>query len=260
MKKTFLFILLAAIAAASCNEPKKETASMAGAYKNVFYSYASATEDTTITDMQQYKMYTDKHFIFANLAPDSMVGFGFGSYALDGATITEHSIYTSRGLDTAADFTLDVQREPGGYTQLIPEIIMGGVPYRLTEKYTTLPATGTSPLDGAWELTQAVRVTGADTTTMRYKQYKVYQGGHFMFIQRYPADSTGTAFYNGFGFGTFTMDGNTVTETNTLSNYAFMVGVPVRVMVSMNGMDEYVQQIVDTATKSPTLEYYKRVK
>lgn len=255
-----MMLLLVTLGAVSCKESTTETVSQAGVYKNVSYRYVSATIDTTITDLQQVKIYTPTHFIYANLAADSSVGFGFGSYMQQHAKITENSIYNGTSLDTAADFTLEIQREQNGYTQVIPDIRVGGVSYKLTEKYVTIPSTGPSPLDGAWEQTHAITITGNDTTTVQQKHFKVYQGGHFMFVHRYPVDSAGTKFSNGFGFGTFTMDGESVIETNSLSNYSFILQKPITVTVKLNGTDAFVQTIADTANKSISMEYFKRVK
>lgn len=261
MRKLLIVIYGLAISAIACKQAQQENASQAGVYRMEQMSYKNDRLDTTISAPQQVKIYTGTHYIFANLSADSIAAFGVGSYIQEGNNIIEHNIYSSSSLDTAQDFKLVVERQEKGYLQTIPELKVGGETWSLIEKYNTVSNSGNSPLDGAWEETRSLSITGKDTTVGKSKQFKVYQNGYFLFVHRYP-DSTGTKFSTGFGFGPFTMEGEKVTETNTLSNYqmAGWFNTPISVSVVLNGADEFTQTIVDAATQTTSIETYKRLK
>ena len=100
------------------------------------------------------KIYTDKYFMYAGMAPDSSVGFGVGSYHLDtGNKIIESNIYSSGALDSSRTFNLLITRKDSGYTQVIPGLaVVKGVKWDLTENYTRVPGSDTSVMDGLWKL------------------------------------------------------------------------------------------------------------
>ena len=261
MRKAAVAIYLLATTSIACKDAQQEKVSQAGVYRMEQMSYKNDRLDTTVSSPKQVKIYTGTHYIFANLSPDSIAGFGVGSYTPDGDNIIEHNIYSSSALDTAQDFKLNITRQEKGYTQNIADIKAGGETWSLTEQYSSVSNSGNSPLDGAWEQTRSLSIQGTDTTIGKGKQYKIYQNGYFLFVHRNP-DPTGTKFSTGFGFGPFTLEGEKVTETNTLSNYSMSgwFNTPIPVTVVMNGSDEFTQTIIDTASKTTSIESYKRLK
>jgi hypothetical protein len=176
------------------------------------------------------------------LSNDSTAGFGVGNYEQDGNVLTEHNIFRPNMLDTAMSVKVEISQTENGYSQHIPELKVSGVSYSMDEKYTRVSTASTSDLDGLWEQSKVLTIKGTDTTSMQYKQYKIYQDGYFLFVHQYPNATTGKV-SNGFGYGTFKL-----------------IGVPMNISISLDGKDAYNQTIVDTVQKVTTIEYYKRVK
>ena len=258
MKKILYFSMIVLLIA-SCKQAEKNSVSMPGVYKMDEQSYKGGSIDTVIKGNNQVKLFSSKHYVFAVLSNDSTVGFGVGNYDQDGNVLTEHNIFRLNMLDTAMSVRVEISQTENGYSQHIPELLVSGVKYSMDEKYTRVSTPNKSELDGLWEQSKVVTVKGADTTSTQYKQYKMYQDGYFLFVHQYPNTETGKV-NNGFGFGTFKLNGNSLEEKNSLSNYTSLIGLPISISISMDGNDAYSQKIVDTAQKVTTIEYYKRVK
>jgi hypothetical protein len=260
MKKTL--ILIAALAGClifGCK--KKEKVSQTGVFKLEKQMVSGGGKDT-IYDRNQFKIYTDHFFMYAGMAPDSSVGFGAGSYMLDtGNRLIERNIYSSQYLDSSKSFNVVItSRSDSGYTQVIPDLaVINGVNYKLTEVYSKLPSTDTSSMDGLWKLYKTYWVKGKDTTTQNETQLKIFWGGHFMFVHRYPLDQAATNFKNGFGYGTFTFKRDTLSELDLMSSHSILVGHKYSIKITFNGKDEYQQVIDDPAANERTIEIYRRV-
>ena len=259
MKKILIFTALIGCVILGCK--KKGTVSQAGVYRLDKQMASGGGKDTTYRRTQM-KIYTDRYFVYSGIAPDSSVGFGVGSYNLDtGNRIIERNIYSSGYLDSTKSFNLTVTRKDSGYTQVIPNLaIVKGVPYKLTEDYTKLPSSDTSFMDGLWKLDKTFWVKGKDTTRGNETQFKIFWGGHFMFVHRYPLDSAGKAFKNGFGYGTFSFKHDTLTEEDEMSSHSVLVGRKFGIKITFNGNDEYSQVIDDPKAREQTTEIYRRVK
>jgi hypothetical protein len=259
MKKILICAALLSCAILGCK--KTEKISQAGVYKLEKQVVSGGGKDTTYA-RTQIKIYTDHHFMYAGMAPDSSVGFGLGSYELDtGNRIVEHNIYSSRSLDSSQIFNLVISKNDKGYTQVIPDLsTYKGVKYKMTEEYTKLPATGTSVLDGVWNLDKVYWVKGKDTLRQHENQFKIFWGGHFMFIHRYPLNAVGTEYKNGFGYGTFSLKDDTLSEEDEMSSHAVLVGRKFSIKITFNGNDEYSQVINDSKTNEQTTEIYKRLR
>lgn len=259
MKKILIYTALLSCIIWGCKQTKK--ISQAGVYKLDKQMVKGGTIDTTYA-RSQIKIYTDDHFIYAGMAPDSSVGFGVGSYQLDtGNTIIERGIYSSRALDSAQQFHLVVTRTDSGYTQVIPDIaVIKGKKYKMIEQYTKLPSKDTSFIDGVWKLSKTFWVKGKDTLKQTETQFKVFWGGHFMFIHRYPADAAATKFKNGFGYGDFTLKHDTLTEEDQMTSHPMLLNRTFAIKITFNGSDEYSQVINDSKTHEQTTEIYRRVK
>lgn len=261
MKKLLFLGLSVAAITIGCNNETKTT-SQAGVYK---LDKAAMTDGKTETvnlasdGNVQYKIYTPEAYFYIGMGKDSSAGFGVGSYTQTGNTITESNIYNTASMDTAWDVKLEITGSEKGYSQLIPEMKVNGSNYKLTEDYTKVTATGTSPLDGVWKQTKFVLVTGKDSADKTYNEYKVYSAGHFMWGTRYLSDSATKKFTNLVGHGTFTLNNDALTEQ---LDFASMKGLTGKydIKVKFNGADEYTQETADTATKSVGFKTYKRVK
>lgn len=259
MKKILIYAVLMGCAVLGCKQSKK--ASQAGVYR-LDKQMASGGGKDTVYARSQIKIYTDKDFMYAGMAPDSSVGFGIGSYKTDtGNKIIEKNIYSSGALDSARTFNLTITATDSGYNQVIPDILVQkGVKYKITEQYTKLHPGDTSALDGVWKLDKTFTVKGKDTTKENEIQYKTFWSGHFMFIHRYPIDATATKFKNGFGYGDFSLKGDTLNEEDTMSSHTVLLHRKFSIEITFNGKDEYSQVINDSKANSQTTEIYRRLK
>jgi hypothetical protein len=194
------------------------------------------------------------------VSADSSVRIGLGTYAPEsGNTIAEHNIFNSRALDSTQIFVVKITKKAKGRTQFIPDFgRYKGVNYTLTEEYALLPATGISALDGVWEMNKVFWVKGKDTTHQKQTQFKLFWHGHFMFIHRYPTNGTG--YKNGFGYGTFALTNNSLTEKEELSSHAALVNRSFAIRVAFNGKNAYTQVTTDPQTGIQTTEVYERLR
>ncbi|HZX59508.1 MAG TPA: hypothetical protein VFE54_12310 [Mucilaginibacter sp.] len=259
MKRILLYAALLGCIICGCKTSKKT--SQAGVYKLEKQMVSGGGKDTVYT-RTQIKIYTDDHFIYAGMAPDSSVGFGVGTYKADtGTKIIESNIYSSASLDSPKNFNVLVKGTEKGYDQVIPDLtVLKGVKYKLIEQYTKLPASDTSKLDGVWKLDAAYTVKGKDTVKDKETQYKAFWGGHFMFVHRYALDAAATKYKNGFGYGDFSLKSDTLSESEQLTSHATLMGRSYSIKINFNGNDEYSQVITDPKTKEQSVEIYRRLK
>ncbi len=259
MKRNLIFALFLIVIIWGCKTSKKT--SQDGVYKLEKQMVSGGGKDTVYA-RTQLKIYTDDHFIYAGMAPDSSVGFGVGSYKADtGAEIIESNIYSSAALDSPKTFHLKITAKDSGYTQVIPSIAtIKGVKYDIKEVYSKVAVTDTSKLDGLWKLDAAYTVKGKDTVKEKETQYKAFWRGHFMFIHRYPLDPAATKYKNGFGYGDFSLKSDTLTESEQLTSHATLMGRTYSIKINFKGNDEYSQVITDAKTNEQSVEIYKRLK
>jgi hypothetical protein len=258
MKKVLMFTALIACIIYGCTKGKKEP-SQTGVYKMNKLTVSGGGKDSVYARAQM-KIYTDKYFTYASMAPDSSVGFGVGSYKADtGKSINESNIFSSLALDSPKTYHLLITRKDSSYNQIIPRTSRN-VKYYLKEEYTQLPTTDSTRLDGVWKLDKAYYVKGKDTAKQAEVQFKTFWRGHFMFIHRYPLDPANTRYKNGFGYGDFSLRGDTLSETEQLTSHAALMGRSFAVRIAFNGDDEYTQVITDAKTKEQSVEIYRRLK
>jgi hypothetical protein len=234
---------------------------MQGAYSMLMQIMNDGNRDS-ILNVQQFKIYTDRHFMYAHPLPgDSLAYFGIGTYRIDNGQLIEYPFYTSA--TGAENDTIDIQitKLTNGYVQVInfpPD--SQGKQYVLTEEYGNVSAPLTSPLDGAWKLTKSVFVpkTGATRTDSVSTQYKVFQSGHFMWA-RTSTDSATRQPVSTFGYGTFEMGGgNKARERTTNSTFrTTLIGKPLNVQLKLMGNNAYQQTIDWPDGKS--IEVYQRL-
>jgi hypothetical protein len=262
MNKILVFAALLSCLILGCKQKEKVSQSgLEGVYELTRQVLKGGKTDSTIK-RDQVKIYTDRHFLYASIVPDSSVGFGVGAYTLDssGKKIVEKSMYTSRALDSSLTYNLEIAKRDSGYTQVIPDYTSAqGVKYVLTEDYIKLAPGDTTKLDGLWKMERTYTIRGKDTAETKVKQYKVYWAGHFIFIHRFPLDSTDKKFRNGFGTGVFTLRNDTLREVEQNSNYSLLRGRNFAIKIKFNGRDEYTQ-VINSATNGRSVEIYKRVK
>jgi hypothetical protein len=255
----FYAALLTCVIVIGCN--KKRSVSLVGVYKLDNQKITGGGTDSAYS-RTQVKIYTHHNFIYAGMTPDSTVGFAVGTYRPDtGNTIIEHEFFSSFNLNASRTFHVMIRMKDSGYTQTIPDIsIIKKVKYDLIEDYTRLPAGDTSKLDGLWKMDKAYLVKGKDTVKQQNTQYKIFWGGHFLYIHSLPDDKTATKFKSGFGFGTFTFKDNTITELDQISSDKGVLNRTFKVSTVFTGNDEYTQVINDASNNQQSVEIYKRVK
>ena len=250
----------------ACNSAdKKEDLKVEGAYKMLSQNLKNDKTDTTDNSLQQIKIFTGDHMMYANVnSPDSAGSFGVGSYTINGDTsITEHVIYSASAStkdDTARTYNLIIEKTAKGYKQVIPDIsgMNDSLHYKLTEEYENAGTDTKTPLDGVWKLTKAIVIKGKDTAVQKITQYKAYYAGNVIFGHSY-TDSLNKN-HTGVGFGKFEMNGNSkAKEFMKTSTYHEVRGKDFDLDISMNGEDEFTQVITEKdGTKG--VETYQRLK
>lgn len=248
----------------SCNSSgDKEPIKMPGAYKMSSSNVKTDKTDSTYTNGHQLKIYTDGYMMYANVnSPDSLSGFGVGTYSIENDTITERVIfnaYDSTKSSGTSIFTLAIEKTAKGYKQVIADMVgQDGQHNKLTEEYESVGTTTTSPLDGAWKQTSSFTVNGKDTSSNINNQYKTYYAGHVIWAHNY-TDSL-NRIRTGIGFGKFVMKGNDkVTESLEASTYYGIRGKDINIDIEMKGTDEFKQTITNP-DGNKSVEVYQRLK
>jgi hypothetical protein len=259
MKKIFMITIMVSCIAYGCKKVQK--VSYAGVFKLEKETVSGNGMDTVLA-RNQVKIYTDRHYMYAGITPDSSVVFGVGSYDLDTAnSIDEHNMYNYKVLDSTQIFVVNIKRTPNGFKGVIPDWARSDAgTYKLTEVYTGLPLSGASALDGLWVLEKMYHIKGSDTTLHHETRYNIFWRGHFMFINNYPTDALGTNMQNGFGFGTFGVNGKRLTENIKLSGHPELATDTLSANITLKDGDEYTSTYTDARTKESIKEVYRRIK
>jgi hypothetical protein len=249
----------------ACNSAdKKEGLKVEGAYKMLSQNFKTDKTDTTDNSLQQIKIFTGDHMMYANVnSPDSVSSFGVGSYDVKGDTLMEHVIYSanaSTNSDTAHTYTLFIEKTAKGYKQIIPDIggMNDSLHSKLTEDYENAGTETKTPIDGVWKLTKAITIKGKDTSVQKVTAYKAYYAGNVIFGHSF-TDSLNKN-HTGIGFGKFEMSGNNkAKEMMKSSTYYEVRGKDFDLDISLNGEDEFTQTITEKdGTKG--VETYQRLK
>ncbi|MEN9885086.1 MAG: hypothetical protein RLZZ420_2303 [Bacteroidota bacterium] len=215
---------------------------MTGWYTMEEQVFTANGEETTIDQGVQKKVYTDEYYAYTNMREDSTASFGFGFYTFKDNILTENNIFSTSLLDTAQSFQLKITPHEIGYRQEIPEIIINGIPNKLVEEYTKINFSNQSEIDGVWKLAEYYTVSNGDTTRYKRDQYKIFQGGYFMFVQYY-VDSITNVKHKGFGFGHFEFSSKELIETNIFSSFTANNGVPLQILIQKDSDTSFTQQI-----------------
>jgi hypothetical protein len=240
---------------------KNKNLPMTGVYK-LEKQWISGGGDDSVYKKTQIKIYTDHQFIYAGMTPDSAVGFGVGNYKPDtGSRLIENEFYSSYRLDTSRAFNVDISLTDKGYNQKIPAIAtLKGVKYDLMEDYSKMPSGDTTKLDGLWKMSKSIMVKGKDTVKKEVTQYKIFQGGHFLFAGRYLVDKTTNKFKNNFGYGSSSLNGSDLVEDNTIASDASALKHKFNIKIAFSGDNEYTQVISDAKNNQQSIETYVRIK
>ena len=151
-----------------------------------------------------------------------------------------------------------IQPHEAGYRQVIPEIMIAGVPNRLVEDYYKINFKKQNDVDGVWKLVEYLSITNGDTARSKRDQYKIFQDGYFMFVQ-YFIDPITKAPKKGFGFGNFELGKEEISETNVFCSYPELRGVPIRTNLTGESEDSFTQTIVSDSRGSTSIEKYIRM-
>jgi hypothetical protein len=141
----------------------------------------------SVSGIEQMKIYTDRYVIYAHALPgDSLAEYGIGTYKTKKDGIVEQVFHTASGGAHNDTFQVNITRTNSGYEQRI-NFTDGANQLLLTEHYKTVSKNITSPLDGACKQTRMVYTpkNGAPFTEMHPTQFKVFQSGHFMWVNTY---------------------------------------------------------------------------
>lgn len=260
MKLVFSALLLLLI---GFKAPAQKTSlSMPGAYKMLSVSVKSGNTDTTYTNSNQFKIYTKDYMMYANInSPDSISGFGIGSYSMDNGIVTENVIYNasdSVSNTNPGSFKLKIEKTGKGYKQFITGMKNNaGQIFDLTEDYESVGTGAVTALDGAWKQVKRYEVNGKDTTNTTATQFKTYFSGYCIWGATWKDSLNKT--HNGIGFGKFTMAGNKVKESMMASTYYQVRGHDFDIDIKMMGKDSF-KQTMNNPDGSKSVEEYKRLK
>jgi len=259
MKRILFYAALLSCLLTGCK--KNKNLSMTGVYK-LEKQWISGGGDDSVYKKTQIKIYTGHQFIYAGMTPDSVVSFGVGNYKADtGNRIIENEFYSSFRLDTSRAFNVDITSSDKGFNQKIAAIAtLKGVKYDLMEDYSKMPSGDTTKLDGLWKMTQSYLVSGKDTLKKEVTQYKIFQGGNFLFAGRYLVDKTTNKFKSNYGFGSFSLNGTDLVEENTIASDVSALKRKFNIKIAFSSDNEYTQVIADANGKQQSVETYVRVK
>jgi hypothetical protein len=242
---------------------KKESANMPGAYKILSVSVKTDKTDTTYTNSNQLKIYTKDYMMYANIdSPDSVSGFGIGSYSVDKDTVTENVIYFANDTvsrDQSSTYKLAIEKTGSGYKQFIAGMQNNaGQKFDMTEAYDSVGTGTTTAVDGAWKLVKRYMVKGKDTTNSSGIQYKTYYAGYCIWGATWKDSLNKT--HTGIGFGKFTMPAdNKIKESMIASTYSQVRGHDFDIDNEMMSSDGF-KQTINSPDGSKTVEVYERLK
>lgn len=255
----FSFLLIIEGMLASCSVTHKES-SISGIFRIESKSMKNPLIDTFYADQNQVKIYTDEFYAYTNLKEDSTASFGVGFYETNGGQLLEHNMYSTSSLDTPYIFKLKIEKSNEGYKQTIDQMKINGLPTKLVEQYVSIPAVGTSPLDGIWKLNRYCKVMGSDSLFENRVQYKIFHKGYFMFVQDMHGNADSGNLRSGFGFGHFDFKKNQITETNLFSTYPSIIDKQVTLEVFFDGDDAFYQILPSDIENNKAIEFYTRIK
>lgn len=255
--KKYTYTLLVILAAGCGTATQKSNEPLLGAYNMLSQTFTGDVLDTTFTQHKELKIYTGGYMMYVQLNPaDSSSAFGIGTYTFDTGRLVETIVYSANGVAENTNHfsdTITVKKTAHGYRFIVPDIKSDKGKIGIIEEYATVGDTVASPIDGCWKQVAGYSVTKKDTVRWADVQYKTFYAGHFAFgnVDTNP----GHAKQTGISYGTFVMNGSTVTETITASTWASLNGQTFTVDITMNGKDSFTQTIVQKNGVKEVLTY-----
>lgn len=262
MKLSLAFAIIILTILACNNAEVKENVRMPGSYRMLLQSVNLGTRDSSYNN-EQLKIYTDDHMMFARInSPDSVCGFGIGSYSVRGDSVTENLIYYANDSvtnTTPVSYKLHINKTDKGFRQFIGGIEGDdGLKVDLTEKYDSVGSGTITPLDGAWKQTASFWIKGNDTTKFQVTQYKTYYSGYVIWGNN-SKDSSNKA-HSEIGFGKFSMPAANQVKESMIASTTYQVrGKDFNIGVEMQGNDKF-KQTIENSDGSKTVELYDRLK
>jgi len=268
--KNFIFLLVITFAIA-CQDNSKSTTDnnsedstkidMKGAYSMTKQIGNDGTKDTLLKK-EQLKIYSDRYMMYASpRATDSFGEYGIATYSREGDKVKEYIFYTSTAGEVKDTALLEITKLPNGYKQVIRYVDSNST-FILTEDYDKVGKEPSTKLDGAWKQTRDIFVgkKGDTTRNITKTQFKIYESGYFIWANP-NKDPSSNNFYSAYGYGTFKMLSDTLSqETNINSTfYSQLVGKPVDIVIEFSGTDKYKQTIKGPAGEK-SVELYERLK
>jgi hypothetical protein len=237
----------------------RDTDSLTGAYR-MLSQYGNSQRLDTVGTNPQLKIFTGNYAMYARHA-GPIAAFGVRHIVPEKGGIVERNIF---GMSDTAEFVtpdafhVEIEMTDRGYKQVIPSAKIWGQDFYIEEEYQRVDQGKPSPVDGAWHLTKAFTVKGADTTHLEIVQFKFYQSGSFIFGHSL-RDSAFAVPHAGIGFGTFSMTGDdTLVENVEESSYPGIMGKSFNIKVTLTTPNELLQ-IVDELDGVKSVEFYERM-
>ena len=244
------------------SENKSNNLSMKGAYSMLRQTANDGTKDSMMNS-EQFKIYTDRYMIYVHpKVGDTLAEYGIGMYEVKNGKVIEYVFHTSENGARKDTFELSISKIGNGYKQTIHLPETEGRRWVLVEDYINVGKDSTTPLDGAWKQTKVTSIApnGKRTTNSNPTQFKVYESGHFIWVNSSvePRTKKPVSYY---GYGSFDMNGNKKsTEINTSSTFrSDLIGVPVSVQIELIGKDAY-RQTIAYPDGSKMIEEYQKLK
>lgn len=256
-----LFALIIILALTNCIRTKVPSPlNMKGTYSTLITQPGGGSGDTLI-QKEQFKIYTNHHMIYVYpQITDSLAIYGIGTYQIKEGKVIENIFYTSLDGPKKDTFTLNIDKSDKGYQQVIEFVSTYNKKYLLTEDYTSIGRSATSPLDGAWKQIRNLHIkeNGDIIVNKNITQFKVYQSGNFIWVNTY-SNHTARSSNSKFGYGQFEMNGTSgYKELNINSTYSSLVNTPVNIELKFLSKDVY-QQTIRTENNGKQVEVYKRL-
>ncbi|MEO6681216.1 MAG: hypothetical protein ABIN48_00185 [Ginsengibacter sp.] len=263
--KALIFSIFISAALIGCNTSTDSAMpEMPGVYFMQSQIIDNGTEKTTLKDLNQLKLFTDKYFMYVQAnRRNSIYSFGLGTYSVsDSGLVLENAIYSASDSIFNSEprtYRLNITTNYDGYKQVIPEIVIAQQKSILTEEYKRAGKNTTTPLDGVWKETNFYIVNGSDTVSKERTQFKAFYNGYFMYGQYYLNDST-NHYTTGMGYGTFKMESDhQIKETDLNSSYNIVPGAIYTIEIEMINENSYKQTLIQP-DGSKHIEVYQRLK
>lgn len=244
--KHLLTLLLLGGMVATAQKDDKESSKMKGVYSINYQMLNNGIKDEVLPT-KQLKIFTEKYVMYAAKASptDSLANFGIGTYSINKNKVMENYFYIAGAGDVKDTAELNIEKLANGYKQVIIYPPFKDTIFTLTEKYDKVDkVTKVTPLDGAWKLKSSYYISRDDKKIPgNINEFKIYQNGYFIW-GACMKDSATNKNLGYFGYGTFKMNGGTVTEIN--ENTTFMTELfkkPINVAIKFLGIDSYMQTI-----------------